>query len=256
VNPNIFIQNHVGNTDNQFLELAAGTIWTWQGWKTGAGMILGAEDANNGQGLVFNSVFTNTTYQGYNAGITAGSSGSLPMYASAFNVVSDERNKTNITDLSDAECLEIVKSLQPKQYDWIDGRSGTEIGFIAQNVASNLPEAVHIGVGTTSDYWENVSYTKSGDSVVITLGKSYDLSVGDILKMDGEIDLVVLSKTGSIVIAQDSAGKVSGSSGTLFLKGKRVSDFHYIKNNHSLTAVLVSAIQELTRRLEVLENAP
>jgi hypothetical protein len=253
VNPNIFIQNNYNNTDNNFLEFGAGTIWPWIGWKTGYGLLLGSETTNNAQGFSINSAFTNTSYQGYNAGITSGDSGSLPMYASAFNVVSDERNKTNVTDLSDGECLEIVKSLQPKRYDWKDGR-GSEIGFIAQNVYANLPEAVKIGEGTTHDYCDDVSFSKSGSSIVITLGKSYVVSVGDLLKFEGEYTLTVLSISGSIVIAEDPEGKVEGPSGNLFLKGKQVSDFHYIKNNHSLTAVLVSAIQELSKEIEILKS--
>lgn len=66
---------------------------------------------------------------------------------SAFNGVcgtSDERLKTNFTNLKIADGLEALDRLHPIRFDWIDPRFGDarEIGFLAQNVQDVFPELV------------------------------------------------------------------------------------------------------------------
>jgi hypothetical protein len=57
---------------------------------------------------------------------------------------SDRRIKKNIIDLSDNECLEIIRLLKPCKYNYIDKKRGTDVvyGFIAQEVKEVLPYAV------------------------------------------------------------------------------------------------------------------
>jgi len=51
--------------------------------------------------------------------------------------------KKNITPITDG--LEIVRNLQGVRYDWKDGRRGSSVGFIAQDVEKILPEVVDKG---------------------------------------------------------------------------------------------------------------
>ena len=66
----------------------------------------------------------------------------------AFASFSDERLKTNISDLSNDISMEIVNSLRPVSFRWRDtisnvGRRGTDdVGFIAQEVEAVTPYAV------------------------------------------------------------------------------------------------------------------
>lgn len=245
-NPNIWLQHIYNGNTTLFMEMAAGTMYDWISWKNTGGLALGSATGSNADAFSYVGVLQSIAYQGRNPGIT---SVNLPMYATAFSVTSDERNKKDITDLSDGECLELVRRLNPKRYNWIDSGE-TEIGFIAQNVAEVIPEAVKIGEGDTHDYWADVSFIKSGSAIVITLGKSWDYSTGDILKIKykgADCRLEVSTKTGLVVVCSDPDDKITEASGTLFLKGREVSDFHYIKNNASLPAILTSAIQEIDR---------
>jgi hypothetical protein len=58
-----------------------------------------------------------------------------------YNVTSDQRLKVNIQDASPASSL--IDSLQVRQYDWkVDG-SHQRYGFVAQELVTVVPEAVH-----------------------------------------------------------------------------------------------------------------
>lgn len=62
------------------------------------------------------------------------------------NTTSDFRLKKDIVDLEEKEGLDAVMALKPVRYHWKDDRknkNGYEIGFIAQNVESVLPNLVH-----------------------------------------------------------------------------------------------------------------
>ena len=68
---------------------------------------------------------------------------------------SSERYKTNIQDL--APTLPKINSLRPITFNWIDHREqGTQLGLIAEEVYSVVPEAVALKDGQA----EAVSYTK------------------------------------------------------------------------------------------------
>ena len=83
----------------------------------------------------------------YDAGIYRSGSN---LYASDFIIPSDERLKTNITDITNA--LSKVKSMRGVTYNWngvaklLGNRSEkTELGVIAQEVAEVVPEVVSNG---------------------------------------------------------------------------------------------------------------
>jgi len=67
--------------------------------------------------------------------------------ALAFNTTSDERLKTNITNLSSRDSLEKIKMLNAKSFNWKDDevneKAGKQIGFIAQEVEKIYPEVVN-----------------------------------------------------------------------------------------------------------------
>lgn len=60
--------------------------------------------------------------------------------ATAFHARSDRRLKENIADLKNS--LDIVKQLDPKEYNFIDSGNKKSYGFIAQEIEEILPELV------------------------------------------------------------------------------------------------------------------
>jgi hypothetical protein len=69
--------------------------------------------------------------------------GSITVNASttSYNVTSDERLKENIQDAYSASSL--IDSLQVRQYDWKTGGLHQRYGFVAQELVTVAPEAVH-----------------------------------------------------------------------------------------------------------------
>ena len=56
------------------------------------------------------------------------------------NMASDRRLKKNITDLHYG--LSEIKNLRPVCFEWKDGKSGTRLGFIAQEMENIVPDIV------------------------------------------------------------------------------------------------------------------
>jgi hypothetical protein len=58
-----------------------------------------------------------------------------------YNVTSDQRLKENIQDAASASAL--IDSLQVRQFDWKTDNTHQRYGFIAQELVTVAPEAVH-----------------------------------------------------------------------------------------------------------------
>jgi len=92
-------------------------------------------------------------------------SGGSPTLANGTAISSDQRLKKNIADIADGQ-LAKIKALKPRTFEWKDTRrSGTQEGFIAQEVATTIPEAVEDR--TSEPDPEDTSRDFSGDIKVI-----------------------------------------------------------------------------------------
>jgi hypothetical protein len=115
----------------------------------------------NGMGNHITSANRTLMYWGDGSTITAGTAGfgSVGIYASDDIVTyqyicshqgtlqsSDQRIKKNIVDADDAECLETLRLLKPKKYEYKDAKRGKEPvwGFISQEVRDTLPYATDL----------------------------------------------------------------------------------------------------------------
>jgi hypothetical protein len=88
----------------------------------------------------------------YTPGATGGSKGAntinaSTVYANGTALTSDERLKTSIAGLPDADGLAIINQLNPVTFKWKDQTIGTQTnyGFIAQQVQAILPDLVNVG---------------------------------------------------------------------------------------------------------------
>ena len=75
------------------------------------------------------------------AGTEIGSITQSGTTATLFNVTSDQRLKENIKDAAPASAL--IDAIQVRQYDWKSDGSHQRYGFIAQELVTVAPEAVH-----------------------------------------------------------------------------------------------------------------
>jgi hypothetical protein len=89
---------------------------------------------------------------------------------------SDERIKTNITDINDGDALATLRLLKPKKYQYKDTiKRGTEYvwGFIAQEVANTLSYSTQTTINTLPNIYEMANVS---DSNVITF-TNFDTSI-------------------------------------------------------------------------------
>ena len=97
------------------------------------------------KGLYVNHVNGTTTGFGYvGFGYNGSSIGSITQAGTTgvlYNVTSDQRLKDNIQDAAPASAL--IDSIQVREYDWKADGSHQRYGFIAQELVTVVPEAVH-----------------------------------------------------------------------------------------------------------------
>ena len=109
----------------------------------------------------FNSGSTNIA-SGANDAITIYAAGNI--YASGLIAASDKRIKKNIVDADDAECLETLRLLKPKKYEYRDAVARGEEpvwGFIAQEVRETLQYATKLGTDVTPNIYELANVSSS-----------------------------------------------------------------------------------------------
>ena len=177
-----------------------------------------------------------------------------------FNAHSDIRIKKNVVDINDSSALDKIRLLEPKIYNYIDEKArGTSnvYGFIAQEVANVLPDAVTVSEGDIPNILMNSNVSVTSDSNVLELrldttveGLSLsNTSVINILTNEGkELKCNVLSFSESNVITIENTGDFSNVTNA-FIKGEQVSDFHHL-NKDAIWAVSTAALQEVDRQLQ------
>jgi hypothetical protein len=76
---------------------------------------------------------------------------------------SDRRIKTEIQDVDDIECLEVLRHLQPKKYKYKDTTRGDEFvwGFIAQEVRDTIPYATNLRKDAIPNIFEIANVSSS-----------------------------------------------------------------------------------------------
>ena len=88
---------------------------------------------------------------------------------------SDVRIKKNIVDADDAECLETLRLLKPKKYQYVDGvERGEEPvwGFIAQEVRDTLPHATQLRNDILPNIYELANVSSSNVITFINFNTS------------------------------------------------------------------------------------
>ena len=207
----------------------------------------------------------------YTAGGVAGNSvlryGSPYGNASEITVdtsVSDSRIKTNIENLNDSECLNIVENIEPKKYNYKINPNGTKVyGFIAQDVEQYLPYAVP----NTTKYIPNI-YAPKTFEILEKENSTYTLYLNDIVSSDIIIDdtIKIIYRENDVrvkvlEVLQDKIKVVgnfytdidSSVDSSLFVFGKEINDFKGL-DKEMLLPVLWSAFQELLKKYKNLEQ--
>ena len=106
---------------------------SWSFTQSAAGQLVGNHASGSASGSYYIGFYYNTT--GIGSISQAGTTGIL------YNVTSDQRLKENIVDAESSSAL--IDAIQVRQYDWKSDGSHQRYGFIAQELVTVAPEAVH-----------------------------------------------------------------------------------------------------------------
>jgi len=211
----------------------------------------------------FNSGSTNIA-SGANDTITIYAAGNI--YASGLVAASDERIKKNIVDADDVECLETLRLLKPKKYQYKDeiNRGQQPVwGFIAQEVRDTLQYATHLGTNVVPNMYEVANVSQS-NVITFTNFNTSNLEANattiQAMTTDGKEEKVTIAEvidehtirleedltdwTGSV----DETGNVVAGN-QLFIYGQEVDDFVFIKKE-AIWTIATAALQEVDRQLQ------
>jgi len=200
-------------------------------------------------------------YSEYAIGCTGGF-----VHSNATFSASDERIKKNIVDADDAECLETLRLLKPKKYQYKDVvKRGEEPvwGFIAQEVKETLPYATKFIQDVIPNIYElanvsssnvitftnfNTSDLESNATTLIKVtgidGENHDIHLAEVI--DEHTVRVKEDLTEWIGSLDETTGNVVAGN-QLFVHGQEVEDFVYIQKE-AIWTVTTAALQEVDRQ--------
>jgi hypothetical protein len=166
---------------------------------------------------------------------------------------SDERIKTNITDINDDTALQKILQIEPKTYKYInkvEKSSNLVYGFIAQQIKEVIPEAVKLEKSIIPNIYKLCNY----DNDIITIPDG----LIDKLKVNDEIEIITKDEKRnkcSIIEINENDIKINESLNPeynqCFIIGSNVDDFHTLDKNYIFT-LNISATQELHRLIQEL----
>jgi hypothetical protein len=181
---------------------------------------------------------------------------------------SDTRIKKNIVDADDSECLEVLRLLKPKKYQYKDEfKRGSEPvwGFIAQEVRETLPYATQLRKDVLPNIYElaNVSQsnvitftnfnTSNLESNATTLIRTKGIDCEDhdihLAEVIDEHTIRVEEDLSEWIGSVDETGNVVAGGNQLFIYGQEVDDFVFLKKE-AIWTVATSALQEVDRQLQ------
>jgi hypothetical protein len=175
---------------------------------------------------------------------------------------SDRRVKENIKSIDDDYAMSVVRSLEPRSFNWKDKQKdkGTEYGFIAQEVKALYPEMVSTKSGTIPmDQTSYPAQITSDTTMEITVSDGSTWTSGDKINVNDNTDnrhTLTIHKIQNSVLsltAETISSNMVDSNSETYIYGKEVDDFHGMKVSY-LDPLMISAIQQLDRRLTALEN--
>jgi len=180
---------------------------------------------------------------------------------------SDTRIKKNIVDANDAECLETLRLLKPKKYQYKDEiERGTEPvwGFIAQEVRETLPYATQLRTDVLPNMYELANVSSSNVITFVNFNTSnLESNATTLIRtrgIDGEdhdVHMVEVIDEHTIRVEEDLSEWIGSVDETgnvvagnqLFIYGQEVDDFIYLKKE-AIWTVATAALQEVDRQLQ------
>ena len=214
-------------------------------------------------------------YKDTNQALSIWSSGGIGIDSGKYYYLSDERIKTNITDISDDEALVAFRKLQPKTYNYKDPiKAGynSVYGFIAQEVEEVIPSSTMKDIGFIPNIYSICEIDNSANILTFHFGTSgetieqFDLSVNDVIQIEDssqnmiERTIINIIDDYSIQVNDEyipshthDASGIELSCNRIFVYGKKVDDLHRLGKD-AIWTVAAAALQEVDRQQQSDKN--
>ena len=173
---------------------------------------------------------------------------------------SDERIKTNINDISDDTALQMILSIQPKTYNYIDkvNRGNNKVyGFIAQQIKAVIPDAVKIEKEFIPNIFSVADYNIIGNIIILP---NNSINIENIINNNSRVkcydmndNIIVVEVVKIINIYSFKIKNINYSYDKIFVYGTEVNDFHVL-NKEYINTLNVCAVQELYRKIQMQQN--
>ena len=194
---------------------------------------------------------------GYNSPFSLETDGYIKPYG--VYVISDRRVKKDFTPSNPVNDLALLQRLHVTDYkykDVITKGDAWKKGFIAQQVAEVVPEAVSkAGTDVVPDIYAPAKNARlEAGTLYLTMEQAHGLQPGDKVRLMGDEHQEDL-----LVQATPSATTFTVGNWTykapekVFVYGREVNDFHSVDYDRLFT-MNISATQELARKVEALEK--
>ncbi|MDU9050407.1 MAG: tail fiber domain-containing protein [Candidatus Electrothrix sp. Rat3] len=184
--------------------------------------------------------------------------GSQCMTAVEFHATSDQRTKRIISTSDSSHDVETIKRFKVTDFVFIDKSikgDRPQKKLIAQQIDEFFPQAVNKTNNVIPNVYalsHSTRYDKSTHQLTIKTKKPHEFSDGDTIRIVDDVstrDVTILEVLDECTFAINSEKDID----KVFVYGKYVNDFLVIDYD-SISALHISATQEILRRLESLEN--
>lgn len=195
------------------------------------------------------------------------------IWATNFYASSDQRIKTNVQAIQDDQALSVVRNLKPVCYNYIDylkNHNQMEYGFLAQEVKTVLPYAVHNQTEFIPNVYDSADFTvmEGGTATMIKLRTktAEHLQVRDVIKIfdrrenpliytvsDVNYNYFIVEANLEAAVTDQELTEKDKENGveknTVFVYGTRVDDFHVL-DKQAIYSVSIGAMQEMDRLIQ------
>ena len=177
----------------------------------------------------------------------------------AIAVFSDMRIKCDFTEIDDTFALEKLRQLKPTSYRYIDKTRvtvGKVLGFIAQEVAEVLPDAVSKTKSVIPNIQLEASIKKIDEGKFeLTLKEPHPVTVGSILEIKApdaghmEVEVISVINDTTFTVFTENKETIEKAGDRVWVYGEYVDDFHNLDKN-AIWTVATAALQEVDRQLQ------
>lgn len=184
--------------------------------------------------------------------------------ARQYDVISDERVKTNIQSVQPKDALALINKLDVCTYQLLSRKMSSSqsltFGMKAQQIEKILPGCVKTiseVIPLEDEIPVVVSSVDAADSFVVSVNKSFECKIGDTLAcIDDNFKQYhcrVLESDENQLRLQTESNQVLVKDSTIKITGKYIEDFR-VMNYEQIVALCISAIQELSRQISLVKN--